>query len=225
MRNGFLFVGASMLILALTSCEQVATENVQGEYRQESRMLREVKAKHSSRLIDKPKSSSAQGWFDDVIDWINDAATVAYEDLKGVPVGAGVGAAAGAAFGDPVTGAAVGGTITGVLASIKAYKELPPIRAGGSATGGTAQQTGELNRNHIRPCLDAPYSNPAEPDGIDSLGWIHNDGVLYALDAIEKDSTLSIVQAVEKWAIDRRGYDPTFLTLLRPVMISVANSQ
>jgi hypothetical protein len=224
MRNVLLFVSAALLTLVLASCEQV-TQIEQGEKRRDSRMLCEVKAKYSSRVIADPKSSSTQGWFDDVINWINDAATVAYEDLKGVPAGAGVGAAAGAVFGDPVTGAAVGGTITGVLASIKAYNELPPIIAGGSAAGGTAQQTGELNRNHIRPCLDAPYSNPTKPDGIDSLGWIHNDGVLYALDAIEKDPTMSIVQAVEKWAIHSRGYDSAFVTLLRPTMISIASSQ
>lgn len=166
-------------------------------------MLEKVKSDYSPQPRKSVSTNAIQFFdifevFDDVADWISDAADVAMADIKGFPEGAAAGGTVGAileaggAVGATATGAVVGGIISAAGASAKAYKNLNDS----TGTGGIIVR---------RPTV-SPYGSTTMPNSIDSIGWLHNEAVIYMLTNMQTGNASDFQSLARNWGKNVRGY-------------------
>lgn len=140
--------------------------------------------------------------------WLADFAIVGLADLGGAAVGAEIGSRAGAtienehperARGVGATSSFVGAALGAIWASAVAYDGLGNgdargsggdgtgggtpgggSKGNGSESGGSSEGSDDAGSGIVirRPSIH-PYSSTTKPTGIDSLGWLHNEGVIY----------------------------------------------
>jgi len=177
-----------------------------------------------------------------VVSWAKDAADVAGADIAGFAEGSAKGAMQGAVLeaagveGATLIGAAVGGITGGACASADAYDDLDKEKGqtgdnkeGSSGDGGSSEGGAESNSGGgivVRRPAVGPYGNMHQPMGMDSIGWLHNEAVIYLLTNKRSGSVSDYQQMLRKWAIEARGYSPqiveavTSLEVLAPILNS-----
>ena len=178
--------------------------------------------------------TTGSSW-DDVGKFFRDLGTVLFEDVVGFGIGAQRGAASGGVVevvapkkmeGATVTGAIVGGVIGAIKESAEAYVDLDkgsgggksgdgtgggtPAGGSGSSGGGSSSEGGTGTGGGIvvrRPSLQ-PYGSTTKPSGIDSIGWLHNEGVIYLLRNLTSGTNEDYRTTLLTWAKNIAKMDP-----------------
>lgn len=182
--------------------------------------------------------------------WVSDAADVAYSDVEGFVEGAREGARVGVILeaagekGATATATVVGGVIGAAGASAKAYTELDDKKTGdnsgdGGSGGGNSSGGGNTGGNGgsgsgsgggivvNRPVI-SPYGDLLKPNSIDSIGWLHNEAVMYLLANKQSGSAEEFQRLLRKWAVEVQGYNPHVVdavaspSVLAPILNNVS---
>jgi hypothetical protein len=168
-------------------------------------------------------------------EFLRDLGTVLFDDVVGFGKGALAGAGSGAVVeradadkgkGAAMTGAIVGGVIGAIKESAEAYVDLEkgsgggksgdgtgggtPAGGSGSSEGGSSSEGGTGTGGGIvvrRPSLQ-PYGSTTKPSGIDSIGWLHNEGVIYLLRNLTSGTNEDYRTTLLTWAKNIAKMDP-----------------
>ncbi|MBU3741681.1 MAG: hypothetical protein FGM24_05285 [Candidatus Kapabacteria bacterium] len=167
-----------------------------------------------------------------------DIAGVLFDDVVGFGIGAAAGAASGAVLesanpdksGDAnYIGAVVGGTLKAVEQSARSAAKVDwgsgggksgdgtgggtPAGGSGSSEGGSSSEGGTGTGGGIvvrRPSIH-PYSSTTKPTSIDSIGWLHNEGVIYLLRNLTSGTNEDYRTTLVTWAKNVAQLDPMFI--------------
>ena len=194
-------VCASAVFVASCSSEK-ANVTEPGNLKSKSNMLQEIERRYAPSPVGSSKSSGrVADIFTDVIGFLGDVADVTLADLQGAAVGAGVGGVLGAVIYDAEAerekirnAEIIGAVIFGAAASIKRVKDI--------------------TADSLKPPPGTPYNSETMPTSSDSVGWLHNQAVLYGYNIIRNSPSTPIRTVLRNWGVSVRGYDATLMDSL-----------